>query len=199
MTWHAQAGQDAWVVEQLGGLRGGWFVDVGAYDGVEHSNTLALERDYGWSGLCVEPNPDAHRRLAASRSGSTCVCALASDRAVALPFDGIAVSVDAAARLTTADTLSRFLEDAAAPAVVDYLSVDVEGHELHVLDGIDFDRWHVRLVTVEHNLYRDGPDRKDAIHRRLSAAGFERVVEDVVAAGYGPYEDWYRNSRSLAS
>ena len=49
----SQAGQDAWVLNLMGG-RPGYFVEAGAHDGVTHSNTAALERDHGWRGLCVE-------------------------------------------------------------------------------------------------------------------------------------------------
>ena len=49
----SQAGQDAWVLNLIGG-RPGYFVEAGAHDGVTHSNTAALERDHGWRGLCVE-------------------------------------------------------------------------------------------------------------------------------------------------
>lgn len=184
------------MVEQLDGLRGGFFVDVGAYDGVEHSNTLALERDYGWRGLCVEPNTAAYLRLIVNRPGSAWVCTLASNTSVPLPFDGVTVG---AGTLMAADTLTHMLKLVDAPPVIDYVSIDVEGHELQVLDGMDFDQWTVRLITVETNVYIDGPARKDAIHERLTARGFVRIREDVVAPGYGPFEDWFRNARSLAS
>ena len=36
----------------------GFFIEAGAHDGVEASNTLYLEKKMGWKGLLVEPNPD---------------------------------------------------------------------------------------------------------------------------------------------
>ena len=38
--------------------RDGFFIEAGAHDGVEASNTLYLEKKMGWRGLLVEPNPD---------------------------------------------------------------------------------------------------------------------------------------------
>lgn len=41
----------------IDGLRGGFFLDIGAHDGIELSNTYVLEKKYNWSGICVEANP----------------------------------------------------------------------------------------------------------------------------------------------
>jgi len=35
----------------------GYFVELGANDGIRQSNTFKLQRDYGWSGLLIEPSP----------------------------------------------------------------------------------------------------------------------------------------------
>ncbi|XP_063861712.1 uncharacterized protein LOC135101547 [Scylla paramamosain] len=43
--------------------RGGVFLELGAGDGEYHSITLPLERDLGWSGLLVEPNPNLYKKL----------------------------------------------------------------------------------------------------------------------------------------
>ena len=48
------------------GRRNGYFVDVGAYDGVTYSNTCFLERELGWQGVCFEANPRAYAKLAAA-------------------------------------------------------------------------------------------------------------------------------------
>jgi FkbM family methyltransferase len=50
---------------------------------------------------------------------------------------------------------------------VDYLSIDVEGAELQVLEGIDFSRVRVNVVGVEAS-----PSFPD-VHRLLTGAGFE--------------------------
>jgi hypothetical protein len=40
-------------------LKNGFFVEAGAYDGKIFSNSLFFEVKQGWTGLLVEPNPDA--------------------------------------------------------------------------------------------------------------------------------------------
>jgi FkbM family methyltransferase len=184
--WYSEVGQDEWV-HSLHPTRG-YFVDVGAFDGVEHSNSYALEQ-LGWFGLCVEPESGAFDRCQAARSCDV-MCVAASDHEGSIAFDGAVVGrghIVAVAR-----TLDSMLDEVNAPQV-DYLSIDVEGHELAVLAGIDLQRWNVQLLTVEHNLYRDGPAHKDAIFAYLTERGYERVREDVLCI-YGPYEDWWRRA-----
>ena len=75
-AWHSDFGQDKYVQELLGGKRGGFFIDLAANNPIHSSNTRALERDYGWSGLCIEPNPYYHAPLAKKRSCRLVVCAV---------------------------------------------------------------------------------------------------------------------------
>ncbi|MDA9981739.1 hypothetical protein N9H39_03180 [Gammaproteobacteria bacterium] len=62
-NFQSQAGQDRWVVETLKGKKNGFFLEIGASDGVNLSNTYALERELGWTGCCVEPNPMDYAKL----------------------------------------------------------------------------------------------------------------------------------------
>ena len=43
----------------FGQSKGGYFIEAGAYDGYEISNTLYFEKFLGWTGILVEPNPEA--------------------------------------------------------------------------------------------------------------------------------------------
>src|SRR5262245_28771346 len=60
----AQLLQDLWVAYELGDKRDGYFVEFGAWDGAQASNTLYLERELGWTGILAEPMRLAHTRLA---------------------------------------------------------------------------------------------------------------------------------------
>jgi len=56
-SYKGEHNQDERVLEFLGELRGGFFVEVGAHNGFFCSNTYRLEQDWGWQGICVEPAP----------------------------------------------------------------------------------------------------------------------------------------------
>ncbi|MEM9058372.1 MAG: FkbM family methyltransferase, partial [Pseudomonadota bacterium] len=73
---YSQARQDLFFA-LLFGERPGTYVDVGARDGVIISNTYALEKHYGWTGVCVEPHPGSFAKLARSRGSRNINAAVA--------------------------------------------------------------------------------------------------------------------------
>ena len=162
--WHGQVGQDRAVAAILGYKRNGYFVDLAANDYVRFSNTRALERDYGWSGLCIEPNPRYHDRHQAVRTCRLLKFAVA-DIESALPFrdagefgglispftdnkpgppGGPTVFQVRTVRFET--VLSHFHD---IPRRIDYLSLDVEGAEERVMSSFPFHRYRISLLTVE--------------------------------------------------
>ena len=68
----AQINQDINVLDFYERKTGGFFVDVGAYDGVKFSNTLLLEKDFEWNGICIEPGKRFFQRLTENRT-ATCI------------------------------------------------------------------------------------------------------------------------------
>lgn len=155
---------------------GGFFVEAGANDGFEQSNTYWLERFHGWRGVLVEPVPEVFAEAVAERPGARVFnCAL-------VPFDhpedtvtvraaGLMSIVRGARGSDAADdawvgagtelkwgtpydvavparTLTSVLEEAGAPRP-DLLSLDVEGFEPGVLRGLDIDRFGPRYLLVE--------------------------------------------------
>ena len=60
----SQAGQDSWVLgEVFNEKRNGYFLDIGAADGVCLNNTYLLEYRYKWSDICVDANPETFLTL----------------------------------------------------------------------------------------------------------------------------------------
>jgi len=72
---NSQFGQDLWVLQHLQGKRSGYFMEIGAGDGLYISNTLVLEKYFGWTGLLVEPT-GIYTELVNNRPNSTCVNAV---------------------------------------------------------------------------------------------------------------------------
>lgn len=195
---YSQYGQDQFVIDLLRGQRGGYFLDSGASNGVNSSNTLLLEREYGWRGLCVEPNRRLFERLAAIRR-CDCVNVCLFDRNENVRFfeaggqlGGVAedlaweqleramhvkkIARDAQGRpplvVRQAQTLRETLDRAGAPAIIDYWSLDVEGSELRLLRSFPFDRYTFRVITVEHNWL---PAKRD-IRAFLESKGYQFVT-----------------------
>lgn len=194
-TFHGQSREDeiAWKIFQH--EPAGYFVEVGAYDGVILSNTYAFERR-GWRGMCFEPHPEFHRQLVANRPGSTCIHAAVGNRIeLATPFYSTPNAMLSSTSLVDIESLKSIyvddreqfeqMQEITVPLItldyalaihgverVDYLSVDVEGRELDVLQGFEIVRWRPRLVIVENNnLY-------DELIAYFSAVGYTlaRVV-----------------------
>jgi len=189
-------GQDLFVVEALGGLRGGFFLDSGASDGVSGSNTLLLEAGYGWRGICVEPNEQLFARLSRSRQ-AVCVNCCLYDRPGEVSFlegagvfGGILDEYDPAmlryarslvaasggAVTKPARTIGSVLREVGAPRVIDYWSLDTEGSELAILRSFPFEEHPVRVLTVEHN----GTPARDEIRHVLEAEATQDLREPLV-------------------
>lgn len=156
----AQAGQDFWVYSEVfDQARDLFYVDVGAHDGVEFSNTYLLDQRYGWNGICVEANPETFQQLVVNRPLARCVnaCVHAKDGEAVFVKDGMhggiaetmpdAQSTDRQRLLTV--SFERVLRENNAPPEIDYLSMDIEGAEESVLLGFSFDKYLFRCATIE--------------------------------------------------
>lgn len=186
--YQSQGGQDHYVHQAFFNSRqGGVYVDVGANDPVRLSNTFFFDRKLGWRGLAIEPldkYEDPWRQL---RSATLARC-VASDAEGFLEFDEVTsgAHTDALSAVQGGSSKHRGLTSTsrrvpARPLVsillehgigrVDLLSIDVEGHELSVLRGMDFGRIAVDVVVIENNV----PVLwgSDAIREHMAAHGFE--------------------------
>jgi FkbM family methyltransferase len=155
----------------------GFFVEAGANDGFDQSNTYFLERARGWRGVLVEPVPALFEEARRERpSARVFNCALVAEdhpgETVTLRYGGLMTTVAgfrdsaeddhawvAAAHevaqeepehefTVQARTLTSVLDEANAPEI-DLLSLDVEGFEPQVLKGLDLSRHAPRFVLVE--------------------------------------------------
>lgn len=195
----SEAGQDEWVLERLGGKRNGFFVDAGAHDGYLCSNTWRLEKNRGWKGICIEASTPNFAALV-KRRGCRCVKAcLHSERVDVRFFEfGVTSSVVSDGReigeVVPGIPLADVLEECGAPPVIDYLSLDIEGHEHEVMRVFPFDRWSFRTVTVEHNEYSVGPANKLRLRELFTANGYTLDRGDVCTPDGKCYEDWFVRS-----
>jgi len=136
----------------FGGNDRGYFVEVGANQPVELSQTFDLEQR-GWTGVLVEPQPDLADKLRRWRSAKVFAEACSSRRdsgsRMKLHLAGPYSSFDQTLNLAEVKphdvidvpvrSLDEILIEAGALSV-DFISIDVGGHELDVLDGFDLAR-----------------------------------------------------------
>lgn len=165
----SQLGQDKQVLEYYSQKKEGYFIEIGAYDGVSLSNTLLLE-NHGWSGICIEPLPKVYAELVKNRKCKTYNCAVDNVSGKTLSFveadmlsgdiDRIDLDrikqefgVDKLKETIKVETqnLTEILIDAGAPKFIEFLSLDTEGSELDILKGLDHSLFTFGYISVEHN------------------------------------------------
>lgn len=200
--FYSQAGQESWVLDETSFKKDGYFLDIGAENGEASSNTLYLEEKYGWKGICAEPNSSAFQRLVDRRQPSINVHCAVSNYNGNCRFTGDRIQDGMDSEDIDCFTLYSLLKTHNAPQHIDYMSIDVEGHELVILEKYfeENDYYNIGLMTVEHNLYGAGCEAKDKIFDLLCKNGYDRVVEDAIVTAndgwYGlPYEDWYKKGK----
>jgi FkbM family methyltransferase len=157
----------------------GFFVDIGANDPVVHSQTYALEQR-GWTGVLVEPLPDKASELRVHRRAQVfeLACSAPADDGklltlhVAGSFSSLqrqrmTAGISPRCEITVEGaTLDRILRSANAPTPINFVSIDVEGHELAVLTGFDLQNWRPALLLIEdHALDLE-------LHRYMKAHGY---------------------------
>ena len=188
------------VLSQLNFKRGGFFVEFGATNGMDHSNTYLLEKEFGWTGILVEPALCWHEALTRNRKVSIDTRCVWKESNQTLPFHEAH-----AADLSTIDiyrgddlhknkrvggkqydvptiSLQDLLIEHKAPQLIDYLSIDTEGSEFDILNNFDFEQHTFRIITCEHNF----TPARDKICNLLSRKGYERTLERV-----SKQDDWY--------
>ncbi len=161
----AQHGEDVLVWDYFEHKRDGFFIEVGANHPTELSQTWFLEQR-GWRGLLIEPLPQCCDRLRAARPGSI-VCqtaagapdqvgeatlhVAASDAWSKLGGEPDDAAASVAAIRVPVRTLDQLCEEHRVTAI-DFLSIDVEGMEIQVLQGFDLARRRPALIVLEDYL-----------------------------------------------
>lgn len=149
-------------------LNDGFYIDVGAYDPVDHSVTQHFYEG-GWSGINIEPNPAPFARIEAARGRDINLNIGLSNREGHLTLyeaPGACWSVDRGLitgyfgaspdqiveRTIPVLTLAQVCErHVPVGREIEFLKVDVEGHEREVIEGADWSRWRPRIVLCEAN------------------------------------------------
>lgn len=164
---HSQAGQDELAYRLLvepDARHDGVFLDVGCCHPTQWSNTYGLEQ-LGWRGWLLDNDENAVELCRRHRSNPV--------------YCGNAETFNFAALVPPGfDTL------------VDYLSLDCDPATLGALRAILASGLSFRFITIEHDLYRFGPEPRRQMRQLLDGAGYDRLCGDVCDQKL-PFEDWW--------
>ena len=199
----SQNNQDLFVLDALKCKRNGYFVEVGAADGIRLSNTYLLEKSFQWRGICVEPSKHWHSDLRKNRncyvdtrcvfsnSGQKIAFFDAQEHELSTIKKYVDIDMNGPFRKKhseyTVETvkLTDLLDQYQAPYSIDYISLDTEGSELEILNGFDFNKYEVSVWTVEHNF----TENRDLIYEIMEENGYVRILEK-----FSDFDDWFVKS-----
>ncbi len=191
--YFSQSGQDKFLNDEILKHRtGGVFLELGGYDGLTGSNSLFFEKELGWTGLLIEPSP-ANFAKATSVRGCSCLNAAVGSptpfaefleiRAGYTQSGGLLANIapdllerirqhpehDERIAKIPVRSIREILADAGIEHI-DYVSLDVEGGEMAVLEEFPFETIPVEVWTIEN--ITDSPE----IPSFMAGKGYE-VIE----------------------
>ena len=165
---YSQLKQDEDVLKYYNNKSNGYFVDIGANDGITLSNTYLLEKDYNWNGICIEPVPSIFKKLEKNRPNMINInnpLYNVDNKTVTIIDNGLlsGITEDLGKHKETVlknskgeyklqtRTLTSILDEYNAPSKIEYMSLDTEGSELKILQGLDFSKYKFGYLNIEHN------------------------------------------------
>lgn len=205
MEFVSQAGQDKWVCDKLKNKANGYFIDIGAGDGCTINNSYYLEKELGWTGVCVEANKERFDKLVQNRK---CICInkaiykenILSEFAIGGGIYGIKEALQVPIDKYGVDfiesiTMSQLMQNNNVPHIIEYISLDTEGNDFNVLLGFPFEEYEVLLWTIEHNAYLDNGFLKYKIREIMTKNGYMIVPDKSKSYDANSFEDWFINEK----
>ena len=175
VPFRAQHGEDIILWNFFKRKDSGFFIEVGAFDGEQSSNTYAFEK-LGWKGILIEAGKEQYKECIANRPGSKVIHAAVGgpDAKGTITFHQVTSNEKWSGMLSylRADERQRWRVNRDGTAVnktevsyrslnniletcdlepIDFITIDVEGGELDVLKGFDINQYHPRVIVVENN------------------------------------------------
>lgn len=171
--------EDFWIVSNLKIPTHGFYVDIGCGDPQLNSNTAFL-REAGWHGVGVDGNPNWVHRW--NEAKAPFIAAVIAERTGAIGFavnqENPGVSrIDVTGPGTRCRTIENLLCERFTIGKIDFLSIDVEGHEYEILKELDFEKHSPSVIVAEYaTLMRDGTEHHDfRVQEMLEAKGYKTV------------------------
>lgn len=176
----SQAYQDMFVLSATDGKEGGTFLEIGAFDGSFISNTLLLEKNFGWRGVSIDIEKSALESFKGMGRTSNFIL-------------GDALQLD----------YKEILKENFSGKRIDYLMIDIEPtlNTFECLKKIPLDDYRFSVITYETDFYdlNTPLETREMVRREsrkiLKSYGYTLVVGDVANTGKEDiFEDWYLDS-----
>jgi FkbM family methyltransferase len=179
--YFSQFGQDKFLeTEIFKGFKNGFFVDVGAHDGISLNNTLYFEKSNNWNGINIEPIKEVYDKLKIKRSNCINLNVAVSDyegendficnsgytemlsglkenfdsrHLERLNYENIYYGGNTKIIKVPVKKLENIFETYNV-SHINYLSIDTEGAEFSVIKSINFDKVFIDIIGFENN-YED--------------------------------------------
>ena len=205
--WHrfkskSQIFQDLFVIYFTELKKNGFFLEIGAADGVSSSNTFLIEKKLNWNGIVCDPLPTWHESLEKNRKciiDKRCVyessnlemifedcykCPGVSGLKKELDMDhNHNLRKDSKSIKVKTVSINDLLEEHNAPKNIDYISIDTEGSEFSILKELDLTKYNVSIFTIEHNFIEE---KRNKVRQLLEKNNYFRVLEKISA-----FDGWY--------
>ena len=196
----SQIHQDLFVLTQLNFKKNGYFIEFGATNGFDLSNTHLLEKEFEWNGILAEPAKCWHSDLKNNRSCNIETACVWSNSNSILTFNEVRnAEYSTISNFSKSDihkdnrengkkyelitiSLIELLEKYNAPKLIDYLSIDTEGSEFEILRNFDFSKYSFNVITCEHNFTAS----REKLFILLTKHGYVRVHQNLSL-----FDDWY--------
>ena len=191
------------------------FLEFGATDGFNLSNSFLLENSFKWKGVLAEPSPQWHQDLKKNRKNSKIITkCIWKESGKKLDFfmsdfgelsslkdfvesDKVSIPNNVEARLKSGKTIS--VETISLNDVIkeyfngncpSYISIDTEGSEYEILKAFDLDNFKPKVFTIEHN----HTENESKIDELLINKGYIRIFRKLTS-----FDAWYIPSEVLNS
>lgn len=192
--YSGDVGLDRWIANYFienGEIEKGVMIDIGAYHPTYLNNSYFFEKN-GWDTYCIEANPKMIEELKKVRKNvipyavsdaneDNCDFIIVNGKwdkfgqAGGTGFHSDINRTDAISEVIKVRkiTLDRLLETEIKVDKIDVISMDVEGHELHILNGFDIARWKPKIMIIENFSEDSVKERFQSIRKRLFDNGYE--------------------------
>ena len=197
--YFSQAGQDKIIKEVFfKNKKNGFFIEIGAYDGIQGSNCYHFEKLLNWNGIALEPSIIQFEKLKKNRKCKLLNSAISheikevefieviegltqmsgiNDNSFKRNINIISNNEKSKIRSIKLKTIT-FEQVVTKNIDIDYLSIDIEGGEMDLLKSIDFNNNEIKVVSVENNSpteinFKEFFDNKNFIY-------FDRVGQDEI-------------------